>query len=79
MERPFRAPGGQVTGVIAVVLGVGLGVLFLPGLPAALVWPYEWVVIVLWWLVGVVFLVRVPRVGPGADAEHRVLTELRAR
>lgn len=79
MERPFRAPGGQATGVIAIVLGVGLGVLFLPGMPAALIWPYEWLVIGLWWLVGVVFLIRVPRVGPGADAEDRVLDELRGR
>ncbi len=79
MERPFRAPGGKATGAIAVVLGMALGVLFLPGMPAALVWPYEWVVIGLWWVVGIAFLVRVPSVRAGADAEDRVLAELRNR
>ena len=73
MDRPFRTPGGQGTGIVAAVLAVGLGLLFLPGMPAALVWPYEWVVIALWWVAGILFLLRVPSVGGGADAEQRLL------
>ncbi|WP_100499776.1 APC family permease [Geodermatophilus chilensis] len=73
MARPFRAPGGPATGVVAAVLALGLGVLFLPGMPAALVWPYEWVLLAVWWALGLAFLLRVPSVGPGPDAEECVL------
>ena len=76
MERPFRAPGGRATGIVAGVLSLGLGALFLPGMPAALVWPYEWVIVGLWWLLGVVFLARFPSVRPGPDAEERILAAL---
>ncbi|MGY1712007.1 APC family permease [Geodermatophilus sp. SYSU D00758] len=73
MERPFRAPGGAATGVVAGLLALALGTLYLPGMPAALVWPYEWVVVAAWWLLGLVFVLRVPSVGPGPDAEQRVV------
>ena len=73
MARPFQAPGGQATGVVAAALALGLGVLFLPGMPAALIWPYEWVLLALWWALGLVFVLRLPSVGPGPDAEQRVL------
>jgi basic amino acid/polyamine antiporter, APA family len=73
MSRPFRAPGGEVTGVLAAVLAIGLGVLFLPGMPAALVWPSEWLILAAWWALGLLFLLRLPSVGPGPDAEARVL------
>lgn len=73
MARPFTAPGGRATGVVAAVLALGLGSLFLPGLPAALVWPYEWVLLAAWWALGLLFMVRLPSVGPGPDAEKRVL------
>ncbi|SOD97623.1 APC family permease [Blastococcus haudaquaticus] len=73
MDRPFRAPGGQTTGVLAAVLAIGLGVLFLPGMPAALIWPYEWLVLAAWWALGLFFLLRLPSVGPGPDAEARIL------
>lgn len=76
MTRPFRAPGGTATGVVAAALALGLGVLFLPGMPAALVWPYEWVVLGAWWLLGAVFLAQLPAVGPGPNAEARILAAL---
>ncbi|WP_454853046.1 APC family permease [Promicromonospora soli] len=76
MERPFRAPGGRATGIVAGVLSLGLGSLFLPGMPAALVWPYEWVIVGVWWLLGLAFLARIPSVRPGPDAEERVLAAL---
>ena len=77
MSRPFRAPGGQATGVLAAVLAIGLGVLFLPGMPAALVWPYEWLILAAWWALGLLFLLRLPAVGPGPDAEARILAARR--
>jgi amino acid transporter len=72
MERPFRTPGGTATGVIAAVLALGLGVLYLPGMPASLVWPYEWVLLGLWWAAGLIFMARIPSVAAGPDAEERV-------
>ncbi|MDA0564275.1 APC family permease [Streptomonospora sp. S1-112] len=79
MERPFRTPAGPVVGGAALVLSLGLGVLYLPGMPAALVWPYEWIIVGGWWLAGAVFLWRLPRVGPGADAEERLIAAVRTR
>lgn len=72
MERPFRTPGGTVTGVVAAVLALGLAVLFLPGMPASLVWPYEWVLLGLWWVAGLIFMARIPAVAAGPDAEARI-------
>ncbi len=81
MERPFRTPGGSTTGIIAVVLAGALGVMFLPGMPAALVWPYEWIILLVWMLVGVVFVSRVPKMGRGPDSYDQLvrITEARAR
>lgn len=28
------------------------------GLPAGLEWPYEWVIVAAWWLVGLIYLLR---------------------
>lgn len=69
MERPFRVRGGPVVGVLAAGTSIGLGVLYLPGAPAALVWPYEWVVVGVWWAAGLLLLARVPHVAPGRHAE----------
>ncbi|MQA78188.1 MAG: amino acid permease [Streptosporangiales bacterium] len=77
MERPFRVRGGVPVGVVAAVLALGLGVLYLPGMPAALIWPYEWVIVGLWWLLGLVFVLRTPSVAGGHDAEERLLLHTR--
>ncbi|HWM72123.1 MAG TPA: APC family permease [Nocardioides sp.] len=79
MERPFRVPSGNVVGTLAAVLSLGLAVLFLPGMPAALIWPYEWVILGLWWLVGMVLVVRLPKIGPGRDAEEKLIAATRRR
>ncbi|CAN5202455.1 hypothetical protein BH20ACT9_BH20ACT9_14710 [soil metagenome] len=73
MERPFRVSGGSAVGVLAAVSSLGLALLFLPGMPSALIWPYEWIIVGLWSLVGLAFVLRVPRVSAGPDAEERVL------
>lgn len=72
MDRPFEAPGGRTTGVLAVVLALGLGTLYLPGMPAALVWPYEWLIVLGWAAVGAFFLLRIPKVSPGPDAHEEL-------
>ncbi|TDC26030.1 APC family permease [Streptomyces sp. 8K308] len=79
MDRPFRTPAGPAVGAAALLCGIGLGVLYLPGMQAALVWPEEWAIVGAWWLVGAVFLWRLPRVTAGADAEERLLAAVAAR
>jgi basic amino acid/polyamine antiporter, APA family len=37
----FRVHYGKVVGYAALVLSVGVALLYLPGGPSALVWPYE--------------------------------------
>lgn len=48
LRRPFKVPGGTLVGWIAVVLSIAVLSLYLPGMPSALVWPYEWVIIIAW-------------------------------
>jgi APA family basic amino acid/polyamine antiporter len=52
LDRPFRAPGGMLTGVIALTLSVLLLLVYLPGSPAALIWPWEWGICLAWAILG---------------------------
>lgn len=78
MERPLRIAQGPLVGALAVVLSAGLLVLFLPGMPSALT-PPEWIIVAAWIALGLVFFARLPGVGPGADAEERLLAATRRR
>ncbi|MGH3354326.1 MAG: APC family permease [Nocardioidaceae bacterium] len=71
MERPFRLGGGMVIGPLAALCSLGLAVLYLPGMPAALGAP-EWIIIAGWWVLGAVFFLRVPHVPAGPDALQRI-------
>lgn len=73
MERPFRTPGGVATGVIAVVLASALGFQFMPGQAAALIYPYEWAILLMWAFAGVVLILRIPHVGAGKDSHDEML------
>ncbi|MFP5071553.1 APC family permease [Pseudonocardia nantongensis] len=72
LDRPFRVSAGPVVGTVAVVASLVLLTLYLPGMPAALGLP-EWIIVGGWWLAGLYFLTRFPEVGPGADAEERLI------
>jgi len=52
MERPFRAGKSSIVGWIATILGVGFIAMYMPGMPAALIWPYEWIIFAGWWGIG---------------------------
>lgn len=54
MKRPFFLKGGTLIGWLAIIMSVGIGVLYMPGMPSALIWPYEWVIIGLWAVLGLV-------------------------
>ncbi|MCZ6501579.1 MAG: amino acid permease [Gammaproteobacteria bacterium] len=58
MERPFRVRHGRFVGYTALILSICLGLLYLPGSPAALMWPYEWAMVLLGAFSGLVFYVN---------------------
>ena len=53
MARPFRVSHPRLVGGGAVLLALALFCAYLPGSPSALLWPYEWAMIVVWALLGV--------------------------
>lgn len=52
MERPFKVSHPNLVGWGAVILSLGLLSAFLPWSPSALLWPNEWLTIVIWTLLG---------------------------
>ncbi|WP_216215909.1 APC family permease [Amycolatopsis aidingensis] len=71
LSRPFRLRYGRTAGTLAAVLSLGTAVLFLPGMPAALTWPSEWIIVGLWWAAGIVLLLRLPRGRPAGRVTGR--------
>lgn len=56
MPRPYAVRYWKTTGISAFVLSLGISLLFLPGSPAALVWPYEWAIVGGWVVLGAVLV-----------------------
>ena len=52
LERPYRVRHGKLVGRLALLLSLGLGLLYMPGSPSALVWPQEWGIVILWSVLG---------------------------
>lgn len=52
LERPYEAPFGKTTGYMAMILSLGLIGLYMPGSPSALIWPWEWGIILFWVVLG---------------------------
>lgn len=55
MARPYKIKNGMIIGVIAIILCLFLFILYMPGSPSALMWPYEWGIIFVWELIGIIF------------------------
>lgn len=55
LVRPFRLKAGVPIGWAAVIMCFAVGALYMPGMPSALVWPYEWLIVIGWALLGLVF------------------------
>lgn len=51
MERPFHLKGGSTIGIVALIMSIGVMVLYMPGMPSALHAP-EWTIIVVWAILG---------------------------
>jgi amino acid transporter len=60
MPRPYKVRNGHLIGWAALVLSLGIAVLYLPVSPAALIWPYEWLIVIAWVLLGG-FMMRIAR------------------
>ncbi len=58
MKRPFQVKNGRIVGSIAIILSIGFIVLYMPGMPAALIWPYEWLMVLGWVIFGGYFFSR---------------------
>lgn len=57
MPRPFRVPYGKAVGCAALILSIGIILLYMPFSPAALIWPYEWAIIGGWIILGLGFYI----------------------
>lgn len=55
LERPYSVPMPRLIGVLAVVSTLIFAMLYLPWSPSALVWPHEWLAIVVWAALGGAF------------------------
>jgi amino acid transporter len=64
LPRPFTVSHPNLVGMGAVVLAIALITAYLPGSPSALIWPYEWVTITTWSILGVILYLRF-RAGAG--------------
>ena len=56
MPRPYVVRYGRFIGTAALVLSLSIAALYFPGSPAALVWPYEWLIVIAWVVLGAVML-----------------------
>ncbi|MGI9203092.1 MAG: APC family permease [Woeseiaceae bacterium] len=63
MERPYVVPNGMFVGYIALVLSVAIATLYFPWSPAALIWPYEWMIVFGWIFTGIVMFLFAKRNG----------------
>jgi len=55
MKRPFYLRNGKLIAWAAILMSVGIGILYMPGMPSALIWPYEWLIVGVWAILGLVF------------------------
>lgn len=71
MKRPLKLPGGTAIGWIAVVMASGISVLYMPGMPSALIWPYEWLIVGLWIILGIIlYKISMAKYGKKHADEH---------
>ena len=70
LERPYKVPFGNAVGIAALILSLGLSLLYLPGSPSALIWQ-EWTIIVGWMALGaVLYLFTTRTTSPSSFTEE---------
>jgi len=73
MDRPFKVTAGRTVGVLAIIMSIFLITLYFPGMPSALVWPYEWAIILGWTILGIVFYIWA-KIVYGSHASHELMS-----
>ncbi|MCB1686561.1 MAG: APC family permease [Pseudomonadales bacterium] len=58
LPRPFRVSHPRLVGYGGLLLALALITAYLPGSPSALIWPYEWMTITIWSLLGIALFIR---------------------
>ncbi|TYR81150.1 APC family permease [Priestia megaterium] len=58
LVRPFKAGKTRFIGWLGVLFSTGFIALYMPGMPAALIWPYEWIMVLGWTLLGAYFFIK---------------------
>jgi amino acid transporter len=53
LPRPFKVSHPRFVGVAGFLLALALITAYLPGSPSALIWPYEWLTITIWAVLGI--------------------------
>jgi amino acid transporter len=70
MPRPFRVPAGTWFGLLGVLSSFCLATLYLPGMPAALLWPNEWLMVMAWIILGLLSYGFVYRPSLPGERQH---------
>lgn len=68
MVRPFKVPAGKLVGIITIILSLGMLVLYLPGMPSALV-SIEWWIFLGWIVLGGALFGYASMKNPGKSKE----------
>lgn len=55
LERPYQVPAPKLVGTLALLATLFFILLYLPGSPSALIWPQEWLILILWSALGFAF------------------------
>lgn len=54
MLRPYKIKRWRFIGIGSIILCFGLSIMYMPGMPSSLTWPYEWAIILFWAILGIV-------------------------
>jgi len=52
LPRPYQLAAPRLVGILALLSTISFGLLYLPWSPSALVWPYEWAIVLGWSTLG---------------------------
>ncbi|WNC68313.1 amino acid permease [Thalassotalea nanhaiensis] len=61
MPRPFKVKHGKLVGWSALIVSICLAWIYLPWGPSSLLWPYEWVMIIAWSVLGLILFLMAKR------------------
>lgn len=71
LHRPFKLAGGTLLGWIAAIMALGITVLYMPGMPSSLVWPYEWGIVFVWVILGaILYKLSINKYGKNYSDDH---------